>query len=146
MSASDLTGLTLQTTFKTKRVHGKKIKVPAGSTITIGLSGAPDKNTFYAVAFTTTGTCKSVNLVYDANALPLYAQNRGICEDKTPGTTIGGPVAKVVGKSIVWTLPLSAFPVNTALSEISAQTLIGAVPAWELDGTAPSTVTFTVGK
>ena len=146
MSAADITGIALQTTFRVKTVKGKKVRVPSGSTITVNLSATPDTNTFYAVSFASTGACKSINLIYDANALPLYAQNRGACEDKTPPTTIGGPISKVVGKSLVWTLPLSAFPVGTTFSGIGAQTLTGQVPAVELDGTSPSKVTFTVGK
>lgn len=146
VSAADITGITLQTTFKIKKVKHKKVRVPSGSTITVKLAAAPDTNTFYAVDFASTGACKSISLVYDANALPLYQQNRGICEDTTTGSTIGGPVSKVVGNSIVWALPLSAFPVKTTFSGIGAQTLTGEVPAVTLDETDSSNVTFTVGK
>jgi len=146
VSAADITGIALQTTFRTKKVKNKKVRVPTGSTITVNFSSAPDTNTFYAVTFASTGACKSVNLVYDANSIPLYAQDRGICEDTTTGSDIGGPVARVVGKSIVWTLPLSAFPVKTTFSDIGAQTLTGQIPAVTLDETDSSDVTFTVGK
>ena len=146
LSAADITGVALQTTFRTKKVKNKKVRVPTGSTITVNFSATPDTNTFYAVTFASTGACKSVNLVYDANSIPLYAQDRGICEDTTTGSDIGGPVGKVVGKSLVWTLPLSAFPVKTMFSDIGAQTLTGQVPAVTLDETDASNATFTVGK
>jgi hypothetical protein len=146
-AAADITGITLQTVFVTKKVKHKTVKKPVGSTITVSFSGALDTNTFYAVSFTSAGTsCKSVNLVYDTSSVPLYAQNRGICEDTTTGSTIAGPQAKVSGSNLVWSLPLSAFPVNTTLSNIGAQTLTGAVPLLVLDQTAPSKVTFKVGQ
>jgi hypothetical protein len=145
LSAADIRGLTFQTTFRTKIVKRKKVLVPTGSKITLSLSAAPDSNTFYSIDVTSPG-CKSVGFIYDSNALPLYQQNRALCADKTPSTTIDGPSAKVSGKSIVWTLPLSTFPVGTKLTGISATTLTGAVPLVVIDQTAASTYAFTVGK
>lgn len=143
--AADITALTFQTTFKKKRVDGKKVKVPSGSTITLALSAAPDDNTFYSID-ATTPSCDSTGFVYDTNAVPAYAQNRALCADDTPSSDIAGPVAKVVGSSIVWTLPLTTFPVGTTFTDISATTLTGAVPAVVLDTTDESPATFTVGS
>jgi len=167
-SAADITGLTFQTTFKTtvtkhtvivvtkkkgKLVKTKKTvttttKTPTGSTITATLAAAPDTNTFYAISFTSTAaTCKSVELIYDGNAVPAYAQNDGRCQDgSTTASTIAGPSSAISGSTIVWTLPLSAFPVGTTYSAISAQSLTGVVPAAVIDQTESSPYTFTVGK
>ncbi|MBV9097860.1 MAG: hypothetical protein JO079_07375 [Frankiaceae bacterium] len=166
--AADITGLTFQTTYKTvtstqtvivtTKKNGKVVKikktvttttqVPTGATLTETLAAAPDTNTFYAIRFTSTAaSCKSVELIYDASPAPVYAQNDGRCQDGgTTASTIAGPVSTISGSTIVWTLPLSAFPVGSTFSAISAQTLPGAVPAGNIDRTADSTFSFTVGK
>jgi len=144
--ATDITAITLQTVFKKKTVNGTTRMIPKAAKVTLTLAGPVDDNTFYSIDFTSTGTCKAVALDYDNNALPLYKQNRAICNDKTPGTTIAGPVGVPAGSALVWTLPLSVFPVGTTFSEISATTLPGQVPAFGYDGTDESSLTYTVGQ
>jgi hypothetical protein len=144
--ATDITALSLQTVFKKKVVKGTVRLVPKASRVTLALAGPVDDNTFYSIDFTSTGTCHTVALVYDNNAVPLYQQNRAICDDKTPGETIDGPVGVPSGSKLVWQLPLSVFPVGTAFSDISATTLTGQVPAIAYDGTDDSSVTYTVGQ
>jgi hypothetical protein len=53
----------------------------------------------------------------------------------------------VKGTNITWTLPLSAFPIGTKFSALSAQTRFNpaVITAPQIDG-ATSTATFTVGK
>jgi hypothetical protein len=167
-SAADITGLTFQTTFKTvttartivvtTKKKGKIVKirktvvtttkVPTGSTITETLAAAPDTNTFYAISFTSTAaTCKSVELIYDGNPAPVYAQNDGRCQDSgTTAGTITGPASAISGSTIVWTLPLTAFPVGTGFSAISASSLTGVVPAVVIDQTETSPFSFKVGS
>ena len=144
--ATDITTLALQTVFKKKVTNGTVRLVPKASKVTLTLAGPVDDNTFYSIDFTSTGSCKTVALVYDNNALPLYHQNRAICDDNTPGETIDGPAGIPAGSKLVWKLPLSAFPVGTTFSQISATTLPGQVPAFGYDGTDDSPVTYTVGQ
>ena len=145
-AATDITGITLQTLFK-KKVVNKVVKyIPTASKVTLTLAGAPNNDTWYIVGFDSSGGCKSVNLYYNTNSVPLYAQNRAVCQDTTPGTTIEGPAGVVSGKTISWTLPLSAFPVRTKLSNISADTTTGLAPSITLDSTDDSKYVFTVGQ
>ena len=143
---ADITRIALQTVFKKKVVNGKVRMIPKASKVTLTLAGPVDDNTFYSIDFASTGSCNQVALVYDNNSVPLYQQNRAICEDGTAGETIDGPVAVPTGSTLVWNLPLSAFPVGTTFSEISATTLTGQIPAIAYDGTDDSSVTYTVGQ
>jgi hypothetical protein len=145
-AATDITGITLQTVFKKKVVRRVVTLVPTASKVTLSLAAAPDTNTWYMVEYASSGACKDVSLYYNADPVPLYAQNRAVCQDTTPGTTIEGPAGVVKGKTIVWTLPLTAFPVGTSFSEIGGSTTTGAVPSLTLDGTDESSATFTVGQ
>lgn len=138
-ASGDLTKLSLQSTFAGK-------KALSGSTITLTTAAAPDSDHFYAIEFTTTGACKDLELIYDTNAVPVYAQQRAACADTTPSTTVDGATAKVVGNNLVWTVPTSLLPAGTTLTDITARVYHGVVPIGLVDDIPAGAASFTVGK
>jgi hypothetical protein len=159
-SFADILSVTFATTKSTKTVvviKGKKrstktVSTPTGFTVTMTLAAAPTvPEIFYRVS-ASTGSCATVFFEYSTapNASPAGSAR---CAAALPNPS--GPIAvtsvAVVGNSIVWTVPLSAFKVGTTFSSLDAQTRNTlATPVISL--TAPqidegsSGTTYTVGQ
>jgi hypothetical protein len=145
-SAADIKSVLFQTTFKTRHVHGKLVRTPTGSTVTMTLAAAPVTNTMYRVIVAAAGCSTEIFFEYDVT--PAFGVNDVRCaavglSSSTYG--VGPAVAK--GSTITWTLPLKAFPVGTTFTGLSAETRgdTGAAYAPVIDNAA-TTAAFTVGK
>jgi hypothetical protein len=152
---STLFQTTYTTTTTTKKVttvvKGKKVtktvttttQVPNGSTITMTLSAAPNTDLDYNVNFTSSNCSGTVYLDYSASPL---GSDGGTCLTGVSGNpTITFPEAVVKDKTVVFTLPLSAFPVGTSFSTLDAQVL-DPTDGIAIDDAAASDASFVVGK
>jgi hypothetical protein len=147
-SNADITSVLFQSTFKTKKVHNKVVKVPTGFTVTMTLSGAPTTpEVFYRVLAVTTKCPASVFFEYGTDVATGGSTVR--CPGTPPAKdiTYSDANAVVKGSTITWTLPLSAFPVGTTFSSLAAHTRFNPaiITAPQIDE-ATSSATFTVGK
>jgi hypothetical protein len=150
-SAADIKSVLFQTTFKTKTVHGKVVKVPTGFTVTMTLAAAPSMpNVIYRVA-ASAPSCDTLFFEYSTAVSGTDGSAR--CAASLPATS--GPVAvtsvAVKGSSVIWTVPVKSLPAGQTLSSLDAQTrFISGTPGVSL--TAPqydeasSAATFTIGK
>jgi hypothetical protein len=146
-SSADIKSVLFRTTFKSKKVHGKVVKVATGSTLTMTTTAAPTQaQVLYRVTVTTPGCDSEVFFEYESS--PATPTNGVRCAhaDLT-STDYGVPAAVVKGNSVIWSLPLKAFPAGTTLSGLAAETRgnPGLVYAPVIDE-ASSSATFTVGK
>jgi hypothetical protein len=155
ISAADITAVSFASTFVTKRVRGKKVRVPTGFVVTMTLAAAPTvPNLFYRVAGSTHG-CDSLYLEYStASTDPQPGSARCAAVPPQTNRVIRLTHVAVVGTSIVWTVPLSSIPAGTTLTGLGAQTrgtVYVSSPAINGGPTAPqidfasTTRTFTVG-
>jgi len=147
LSAADITRVLFQTTFKTKKVHNKTVRVPTGSTLTLTTASAPTQvQVLYRVTAAAPGCDSEIFFEYESS--PATGTNDVRCAhaDLT-STDYGVPAAIVKGNSIVWSLPLKAFPVGTTLSGLATETRgnPGLLYAPVIDE-GSSSATFTVGQ
>src|SRR4029077_20985555 len=63
-AAADITSVLFETNFVTKKVHGKKVKVANGFTVTMTLAAAPTSDIEYRVSGAA-GDCSSVFFEYN---------------------------------------------------------------------------------
>jgi hypothetical protein len=149
ISAADITAVTFATTYKTKRVDGRRVRVPNGFTVTMRLAAAPSMgNIIYRVS-ADTGQCPtSVFFEYTTGGDSTV---RCPAADVTDEDTEYPGRATVKGTTITWKLGTSALPVGTKLTALNAQTRqvtstpVVFVTAPQYDY-ASSTKTFAVGK
>jgi hypothetical protein len=144
-SPADITSVTFANTFAKK---GSKL-VLTGFTVTLKLAAAPGPQLVYRVT-AATPSCANVFFEYDTAADATIGKAR--CAGVPTSKPIAITAAKVMGSSIVWTVPLASIPAKTRLSALGASVrgLVGGsttpsatVP--QIDA-ASSTATFTVGK
>ena len=151
-AAADITSVLFKTTFVTRTVNKKRVKVPTGFTVTLSLAAVPTvPNVIYRVAASAT-TCQTLFFEY-STAVNATTPGSARCAASLPAPS--GPVtitsAIVKGKTVVWTVPIASEPKGTTLSGLNAQTrFVSGTPgvsltAPQFDGAA-STSTFTVGK
>jgi hypothetical protein len=156
LSAADITSVSFVNTFVTKRVHGKKTRVPTGFVVTMTLAAPPTTpGLFYRVAGATHG-CDS--LYFEYSTAPTDPQpGSARCAAVPPQTNrdIAVKHVAVVGNSIVWTVPVTSIPAGSTITALAAQTrgtAYVATPAISGGPTAPqfdyasTTRVFTVGR
>ena len=150
LSGADITSVLFTSTFKTKLVNGKRVKVPSGFTVSMALAEAPMSNVIFRVAANTASCGTSVFFEYAGG---------GDSTVRCPSTSTTGEdtvykaaPAKVKGTTITWTLPISSFPAGTSFTDLNAQTRqytpvptggFVSAPQWDF---ATSTATYSVGK
>jgi hypothetical protein len=147
VSAADITAVTFATTLKKQKVDGLVVTKPIGFTVTMTLSAAPTTpEIFYRVVATTAG-CSEVFFEYGTDVAAGGSAVRCPGTVPTKDKTYSDAPAVIKGSNITWTLPLSAFPVGTKFSALSAQTRLNPaiITAPQLDA-ATSTATYTIGK
>jgi len=147
ISAADITSVTFATTFKKEKLDGKVVSKPSGFTVTMTLSAAPTTpEIFYRVVAATAG-CNQVFFEYGTDVVAGGSAVRCPGTVPTKDKTYSDAPAVIKGSSITWALPLSAFPVGTKFSALSAQTRLNPaiITAPQLDG-ATASATYTVGK
>jgi hypothetical protein len=145
LASADIRSATFATTFVTKVVKKKKVKVPNGFTLTFVLSAAPTPNIIYRVAGAS-ADCQSLFFEYDTSIGTGGTTIR--CAALPPAPNVDYPgTATVKGSTIVWTVPNGAFRNGTVFSGLNAQTrtALVAVTAPQIDFAA-SSATYTVGK
>lgn len=142
-AGADITSVLFQSTVTGK---GKKKQV-TGFTITLALAGAPQPGTIYRVAGAA-GSCASLFFEY-TTSLTATKPGSARCAGIPTSTPVDITDASVKGNSVVWTVPVSSFPVGTVISGLNAQTRFNAtspgITAPQIDY-ASSSNTFTVGK
>lgn len=150
VSAADIKSVLFQSTYKTRRVHGKVVKTPTGFTITMTMAAAPTvPNVIYRVA-SSAPICDT--LFFEYSTAVSGASGSARCAASLPQTS--GPIAVtgvVKGNSVIWTVPIKSIAAGQTLSSLDAQTrFISGTPG--LSVTAPqydeatSSATYTVGK
>jgi hypothetical protein len=146
VAQADITSVLFRTTFVTKKVKKKKVKVPTAFTVTLTMAAAPSNPVIYRVSSTMAGCETNVFLEY-------YSSDKSTAA-RCPSASLGGKEtvydigdAKISGNSITWTIPVAVIPVGTTFSGLSAQTRgdFVAVTAPQFDY-AVSTNTYTVGQ
>jgi len=145
LSSADILSVTFQTVFATKVVKGKKTQVPTGFTVTMTLAAAPGPAIEYRVSGAAAG-CSSVFFEYSTS--PAKGGSDIRCPATPPASNVAYPGQTIVkGNSIIWSVPINAFPKNTTFSSLNAQTRFNpaAVTAPQIDY-ASSNATYTVGK
>lgn len=144
-SAADITSATFASTFARK---GRKV-VPTGFTVTLALAAAPSTQLVYRVT-AASASCTSLFFEYETAADATVGKAR--CAGLPSSTPVPITGVKVVGNTIVWTVPASSIPAGTTLSNLQASVrgLVGAsstpgatVP--QIDA-ASSSKSFTVGR
>ena len=145
-AGADITAVTFTSTFVTKKVKRKTVKVPTGFTVTMALAAAPQPETFYRIVATMPG-CDQLFIEYGTDAAAGGTAMRCPALATAPETDFTIADAVVKGSAITWTIPTSVLPAGTTLSQLTAQTRLNpaVVTAPEIDGAA-SAATFTVGK
>jgi hypothetical protein len=154
-SAADVTGVTFA-----RLDDGKKV---LGITVTMKLSGAPSQGTLYRVTGSA-GNCTTFWFQYSWSAggagVPTLRHN---CVDSTSPTaavsnTVSVPIdGKVVGSSIVWTLPVKELPPGVKLGSIvspalgETRAILGAagqsvITAPVIDQTPTQTSAYKIGQ
>jgi hypothetical protein len=116
---ADVLSILWQTTKQTKRVKNKNVTTVTGFTVTVTLAGAPVAPTGTEVVYRILGTppCPGsfFGVVYytqpDANGKNPQSAIRDDCTGTTRLTPIALP--KIDGKTMTWTVPLSAIPKDT---------------------------------
>jgi hypothetical protein len=151
VSGADITSVRFQSTYKTKTVHGRTKRIPAGFTLTMTLAAAPTTpNVVYRVS-SSAPICEELFFEYSTSVSNTVGSAR--CAAALPQPSGPIPVTKVVvkGNSIIWTVPAKSLPAGQTLTSLDAQTrVIAETPA--LTVTAPqydeasSSATYTVGK
>ena len=145
VAAADISTVLFATNFVTKKVKGKKVKVPNGFAVTLTLAAAPMPNVEYRVA-AAAADCTSVFFEYDTSVALGSSDVR--CPGATPTTgTDYGVKATVSGTQISWVVPNGVFHNGTVFSSLNAQTrtVEGLITAPQIDYAA-STATYTLGK
>lgn len=145
VAGADITTVRFTTTFATKKVKHKTVRVPNGFTVTMALAAAPVPNVDYRVSGTI-GGCAGVQFEYSTATLAPGPQAR--CPGTTPATDSHYVVSgRISGSSVVWTVPNGVFHDGTVFSSLNAQTrtIVGVVTAPQIDY-ATSSATYTVGK
>jgi len=145
VAGADITSVLFSTNFVTKKVHGKKVKVANGFTVTLNLAAATIPNIEYRVSGAA-ADCASVFFEYDT-AVGLEGSDVR-CPGSTPtADTDYGITATASGTKITWVVPNGAFRNGTTFSSLNAQTrtVEGVVTAPQVDF-ATSSATYTVGK
>ena len=145
-SSADIKSVTFASTFTTKKVKRKTVKVPTGFTVTMELAAAPGPETFYRIQ-ATIPSCSDLFIEYGTDVATAGTAMR--CP-ALPGATAVDytiPDAAVKANTITWTVPVSVLPAGTTLTGLYASTRLNPVlvTAPQMDG-ASSTATFTVGK
>lgn len=150
LAAADITGVTFQSTFKTKKVKKKVVKVPTGFTVTMALDAAPTlPNIIYRVSANGGGCGTSIFFEYTTGGSTVVRCPNADVTKPSLDYPVGAAVVK--GSTITWKLSSKAIPVGSTLSTLNAQTRQQiTTPAVSI--TAPqydyasSGATFTVGK
>jgi hypothetical protein len=145
-SGADITSVTFASTFVTKKVKRKTVKVPTGFTVTMALAAAPTPETFYRVVASVPG-CDQLFIEYGTDAAAGGTAMRCPALPGATATDYTIADAAVKGSSIIWSIPVSVMRAGTTLSSLSAQTRFNpaVVTAPQIDY-ASSSATFTVGK
>lgn len=145
LSGADISTVLFATNWVTKKVHGKKVKVANGFTLTMTLAAATMPDIEYRVSGAT-GDCTSVFFEY--STAPGLGGSDARCPATPPATEVDyGITATASGNKIVWVVPNGVFHNGTVFSSLNAQTrtVIGAVTAPQVDY-ATSDATYAVGK
>jgi hypothetical protein len=145
LAGADITTVQFVTNFVTKKVHGKKVKVANGFSVSLNLAAAPMPNIEYRVSGAA-GDCASVFFEYDTSVGLGGSDAR--CPATPPNADVDyGITATVTGTKITWVVPNGVFRNGTTFSSLNAQTrtVEGVVTAPQVDY-ATSAATFTVGK
>jgi hypothetical protein len=152
-SGADITSVLFQTTFVTKKVKKKTVKVPSGFTVTLNLSAAPAVQTDFRVSATTAGCGSSGSVRFEYSTSVAQTGGSADCFGLTTNTAYAGVTTAVKGSAITWTVPIKDFPVGTVFSGLNASTRsVFSVPHAPVGLTAPqwdgaaSGTTYTVGK
>lgn len=148
VSAADVKSVLFQSTFKTKKVNGKVVKVPTGFTVTMTLAAAPTTpEVFYRVIAAVAGCANDVFFEYGTDVATGGSDVRCPATPPANDQTYSDAAAVVKGSTITWTLPLSAFRAGTKFSSLEATTRFNpaVVTAPQIDD-ATSSATFTVGQ
>jgi hypothetical protein len=161
-SNADITSVVFATHYATKMttrkvttvVKGRRVThvvsamtlVPDGFTVTMNLSAAPDGRHAYDV-YATHGICDGeVDFTYSTGTLGL---NEVDCLPSNPASTdiqqLPGE-AKVVGTSVVWTIPQGAFPTGSVFTDLSAGTEISPTLDPVMDEASGGGATYKVGS
>jgi hypothetical protein len=150
VAAADITAVTFVTTYKTKIVNGKAVKIPNGFTTTMKLAAAPTMSgVIYRVSADMAGCDTSVFFEF-ATGGDTAVRCPG-AELTDPDISYAAGKAVIKGSTITWKVSSKAIPVGTKFNNLNAQTRQRtATPAGTL--TAPqydyaaSTKTYTVGR
>jgi len=150
-SGADIKSVLMQTTYKTTKAHGKRVKVPTGFTVTMTMAAAPTMpNVIYRVA-ASAPSCQTLFFEYSTAVSGSDGSARCAAELPTNSGDVAVTSVAVKGNSVIWTVPAKSVPVGQTLSGLDAQTrFISGTPGVSL--TAPeydeasSSATFTVGK
>jgi len=145
VAAADISTVLFATNFGTKKVKGKKIKIPNGFTVTLTLAAAPMPNVEYRVS-ATAANCTDLSFEYNTSVALGRSDTR--CPGLTPTSdTDYGVGATASGTTITWVVPDGVFHNGTVFSSLNAQTrtVEGLVTAPQIDY-ASSTATYTLGK
>jgi len=146
-SAADITSVTFASTFKIKKVKGKKVKVPTGFTATMKLGAAPVPETFYRIT-TSIPSCDSLFIEYGTDVATGGTAMRCPALPGGDETDYTIPNAVVKANTIVWTVPVAALSAGTTLSALHAETRANPaiITAPAIDISDGGTATFTIGK
>lgn len=146
-AAADISSVAFTSTFKIKKVKGKKVKVPTGFTATMKLGAAPVPETFYRIT-TSIPSCDSLFIEYGTDVATGGTAMRCPALPGGDETDYTIPDAVVKANTIVWTVPVAALSAGTTLSALHAETRANPaiITAPAIDISDGGTATFTIGK
>jgi hypothetical protein len=145
LSGADITSVLFATNFVTKKVRGKKTRVPNGFSVTLSLAAAPTTDIEYRVIGSVAG-CDG--LFFEYNTAPVTGESDVRCPGTTPlSDTDYYLTGSISGQKIVWVVPDGRFRNGTVFSSLAAETraVAGKLTVPEIDY-ASSPATYTVGK
>lgn len=120
-TAADITAVTLQNTYVTKKVKKKVVKTLTGFTMTMTLAAAPDQFTYYNVS-ATIPSCTTGAVQFAFATTPNVGTAGAGCTNGVNINAINGVTANASGNKITWTVPLSVAKSGAVISNLSAFT------------------------